>query len=214
MDVRIVEHLRRGPVIVAAALVAAACASGGGFQVESGPDGGEVGNYVPEGTVLTAELEDRLGVDESEEGDNFHATVDEPVERGGRTVLPAGALIHGEVTAVHASTGQDDPNILKLQFNRIDVRGQSHPVALKLVEANPRTESGNVLEKIGLGAAAGAIVGAIIGDDEGEGAIIGGAIGAAAGTAVALGTKEEEAVLERGSKVGLRLEERLTLGGS
>lgn len=214
MDGKLEKHLRRASTALAAAALTAACASGGGFQVESGPESGEVGHHVPEGTVLTAELEDRLSVEESREGDNFHATVDEPVVRGGRTVLPAGALIHGQVTAVHASTGEDDPNILKLQFDRIDVRGQSYPIELELVEANPRTRSGNVLEKIGLGAAAGAVIGAIIGDDEGEGAIIGGAIGAAAGTAVALGTKEEEAVLERGSEVSLRLEERLTLEGS
>ena len=210
MSDRITRHARRAAAILAAALFTAACASGGGFQVETGPEG-EVANRVPEGTVITAELEDRLSVEESEKGQNFHATVDEPVVRGGRTVLPPGALLHGEVTAVHASTGEDDPNILKVHFNRIDVRGQSYPVELKLVEANPKTEAGNVIEKIGLGAAAGAVIGAIIGDDEGEGAIIGGAIGAAAGTAVALGTKEERAILERGSKVKLRLEEPLDL---
>lgn len=211
MDDQPLRQMRDAAVVLTAALLTAACASGGGLQVETGPEG-EVSSRVPEGTVLTAELEDRLSVEESEVGDNFHVTVDEPVVRGGETVLPAGALIHGEVTAVHASTGEDDPNVLKVVFNRIDVRGESHPVSLKLVEANPRTESGDVLKKIGLGAAAGAVIGAIIGDDEGEGAIIGGAIGAAAGTAVALGTREEKAVLERGSKVKLRLEEPLELG--
>lgn len=212
MTRRTMTHARRATALLGAALLTAACASGGGFQVETGPEG-EVSHRVPEGTVVTAELEDRLSVEESEVGDNFHATVDEPVVRGGRTVLPPGALLHGEVTAVHASTGGDDPNILKVQFNRIDVRGRSYTVDLKLMDANPKTETGKTIEKIGLGTAAGAVLGAIIGDDEGEGAIIGGAIGAAAGTAVALGTKEEKAILERGSKVKLRLEEPLDLAG-
>ena len=211
MDGYPMKELRRATAALAVLLVTAACASGGGMQVETGPEG-EVSSRVPEGTVLTAELENRLSVEESEVGDNFHATVDEPVVRGGETVLPAGALIHGEVTAVHRSTGENDPNVLKVNFNRIDVRGQSYPISLKLVEANPETESGDVLKKIGLGAAAGAVIGAIIGDDEGEGAIIGGAIGAAAGTAVALGTRQEKAALERGSKVRVRLEEALDLG--
>lgn len=191
--------------VAVAVMVLTACASGGGFQVESGPGDGELADEVPAGTELTTELEDRLSVQESEEGDEFHLTVDEPVTRGGRTAVPAGALVHGRVTAVHASTGQDDPNILKLEFYRIDIRGQSYPLEAEATKVNPERTTEGALQKIAGGAFAGAVLGAIIDDDELRGAAIGGAVGAAAGTAVALGTKREQGVLARGSKVRLRL---------
>lgn len=191
--------------VAAALMVLTACASGGGFRVESGPDDGQLADEVPAGTELTTELEDRLSVFESEKGDEFHLTVDEPVTRGGRTAVPAGGLVHGRVTAVHASTGDDDPNILKLEFYRIDIRGQSYPLEAEATEVNPERTTEGALEKIAGGAFAGAVLGAIIDDDELRGAAIGGAIGAAAGTAVALGTKREQGVLARGSRVRLRL---------
>lgn len=195
--------LAAGLALMTGALTA--CASGGGFRVESGPGDGELADEVPAGTELTTELEDRLSVTESEEGDEFHLTVDEPVRRAGQTAVPAGALIHGRVTAVHASEGENDPNILKLAFYRIDIRGESHPLEAEATKVNPETTTEGALEKIAGGAFAGAVLGAIIGDDELEGAAVGGAIGAAAGTAVALGTRREQGVLARGSRVLLRL---------
>lgn len=197
--------------VAAAVMVLTACASGGGFRVESGPGDGELADEVPAGTELTTELEDRIGVHESEQGDEFHLTVDEPVTRGGRTAVPAGALVHGRVTAVHASTGENDPNILKLEFYRIDIRGQSYPLEAEATQVNPERRTEGALEKIAGGAFAGAVLGAIIDDDELRGAAIGGAVGAAAGTAVALGTKREQGVLARGSKVRLRLDAPIRL---
>lgn len=194
-----------------AAALTVGCASGGGLRVETGSETGDLAESVPAGTEIEGELEDRLSVEQSEEGDNFHITVDEPVTRGGETAVPAGALIHGHVTAVHESTGSDDPNVLKLHLTRIDIRGESHPFEADLTDATPRTETGETLAKVGGGAAAGAILGGILGDDALDTAI-GAAVGAAAGTAVALGNEEQSAVLERGSAVTLRLNEPLELG--
>ncbi len=209
-----IERRARGATAaLAAALLAAACASGGGFDVESGPSDGELADEVPAGTELNTELEDRLSVTESEVGDEFHLTVDERVVRGGRVAVPAGALIHGRVTAVHASEGGDDRNVMKLEFYRIDIRGQSYDLDAEATKVDPETENVDALEKIGGGAAAGAVLGAIIDDDELRGAVIGGAVGAAAGTAVMLGTRREQGILARGSKVRLTLNSALDLEG-
>lgn len=186
------------------------CASGGGLQVETGPQDGTLADRVPEGTAITGELEDRLSVEESEKGDFFHITVDEPVTRGGETAIPAGALIHGHVTAVHESKGSDDPNVLKLHLTEIDIEGDSYPIDAEVTDTNPKTETGESLAKVGAGAAAGAILGGVLGDDTVD-AVLGAAAGAAAGTAVALGTRDTKAVLERGSTVELRLTEPLSL---
>ncbi len=67
-----------------------------------------------------------------------------------------------------------------------------------------------MLKKVGAGTALGAVVGGVIGGDL-EGALIGAGVGAAAGTAVALGTQEEEGVLERGSEIRLVSREAIAL---
>lgn len=191
-----------------AAAVLAACASRG-MQVQSGPGGLEA-DRVPAGTEMEVELEDRLSVAESEEGQEFHATVDEALRRPGGVVVPEGSLIHGRITAIHRSQGEDDPNILKLHFYRIDIRGQSYPLSAELTDANPETDTGDAFLKAGAGAAAGAVLGRIIGGDLAS-TVAGAAIGGAAGTAVALATQQEEAVLARGSKMRLELQEALEL---
>lgn len=207
------ETIRR-PARALASLVAtvtlAACASQG-MQVESGPEGLET-DRVPAGTEMQVELEDRLSIEETEEDQQFHATVDEAIESRGTVVVPEGSLIHGKVTAVHRSQGPDDPNVLKLHFYRIDIRGQSYPLSAELTDANPETDSGDALLKVGAGAAAGAVLGEILGDDTAT-TVAGAAIGAAAGTAVAFATEQEEAVLARGSRMRLELQEPLQLDG-
>lgn len=191
-----------------AAVALTGCASSRGMKVESGPS--YEATRVPAGTEFVAQLEDRLSVRDSHEGEEFHATVDEPIVHDGETVVPAGALIHGRVSAVHRSTGGDDPNVLKLNFYRIDIRGQSYPLAADLTEAHPKTDTGEDLAKVAVGTAAGAVIGGIIGKDV-KSAAIGAAVGAAAGTAVALGTQDKEAVLERGSNIKLALTDPIEL---
>lgn len=194
------------PVLLAAGL--AGCATRG-MQVESGA-GGLDADRVPEGTEVVVELEDRLSVAESEEGEEFHATVDEPVRSAGGVVVPEGALIHGRISALHRSEGPEDPNVLKLHFYRIDVRGQSYPLSAEITDANPETDTGDALLKVGAGAAAGAVLGEILGDNAAA-TVAGATIGAAAGTAVALATEQEKAVLARGSRMRLKLTEPLEL---
>jgi len=206
------DRAKRGflatPLTLLTAAALTSCASSRGMKVESGPS--YEATRVPAGTEFVAQLEDRLSVRDSHEGEEFHATVDEPIVHDGETVVPAGALIHGRVSAVHQSTGGDDPNVLKLNFYRIDIRGQSYPLTADLTEAHPKTDTGEDLAKVAAGTAAGAVIGGIIGGDV-KSAAIGAAVGAAAGTAVALGTRDEEAVLERDSKIKLELTEPIEL---
>lgn len=189
-----------------------ACATGGGMEVESDDTdrGDEEVRRIPAGTEFEAELQRRLSVEEAEEGDSFHATVSEAVTRNGRTLVPEGALIHGRVTAVQQADDEGRPNVLKLAFDRIEIDGRSYPLNVELTEANPKSRSGEMLKKVGAGTALGAVVGGVIGGDL-EGVLIGAGIGAAAGTAVALGTQEEEGVLERGSEIRLVSREAIAL---
>lgn len=173
-------------------------------------------DVVPSGTVLTAKLDQELSVDENKKGDAFTATLSEPVMSGGSVLVPAGAKIHGQITAVQDEDASDEYeyDVLKLNFTRLAFDGESYPLQATLVEANPEKQTGadtedKVLGAVG-GAAAGAILGRIITGDT-EGTLIGGALGAAAGTAIVLGTADQKAVLDDGSILKLRTRDQIRI---
>jgi len=57
----------------------------------------------PDGTSVVASLDSRLSTETNLTGDSFVATTSEPVTVSGRTILPAGARIHGLLRDVQAS---------------------------------------------------------------------------------------------------------------
>ena len=58
---------------------------------------------IPDGTNVVASLDTRLSTETNHTGDPFGATTTEPIIVGGRTVVPAGARIHGVLRDVQAS---------------------------------------------------------------------------------------------------------------
>src|SRR5262249_17910168 len=91
--------------ITLGALVAAAgCATG--TRVESA---GEVapatplnGAFLPTGTTMRVRLNESVGTVSSHEGDEFTATVVDPVRaQNGVDAVPVGSMIFGRVTGLH-----------------------------------------------------------------------------------------------------------------
>jgi hypothetical protein len=189
-------------------------AGGGAADPEPEPEPEPELATVPSGTLFNVALGRELSTRNVVVGDTFTATLDSGLDAEGETVVPAGAVLHGEVTAVQKSGGAGQTAVLKLNFSRVAFAGASYPIAVTIVEANPeaseRTTTGEAATRIGVGAAAGAVLGRIIGGDT-EGAIIGGAVGAAAGSAIVLGTRDVDAVLPAGSIMELRLDEPLVV---
>ncbi|HKK28382.1 MAG TPA: hypothetical protein VKB18_09895 [Gemmatimonadota bacterium] len=169
---------------------------------------------VETGTTVMTTLDRELSTKGAKVGDAFTATVSQPVSADGRTALPAGATIHGEVTAVQESGSSGQPAVLKVDFKRVTVDGADYPISADLIDAQPqkksRTSAGEAAVKIGAGTAAGAILGRIIGGNK-TGTFIGAAVGAAAGTAIVLGTQDVDAVLPEGSAMTLKLTGPLTV---
>lgn len=166
------------------------------------------------GVTFSATLNEELSTQTNQVGDTFTATVSGNVVRSGETVVPEGARLEGEVTAVQKSGKAGEAAVLKLNFSRVSFRDETYPVQLAITEANPevksRTTTGEAAGRIGIGAAAGAVLGRVIGGDA-KGTLIGAAVGAAAGTAVVLTTQDADAVLPAGSPMTLRLEETLVV---
>lgn len=169
---------------------------------------------VGAGSLLRVSLDRELSTETSNVGETFTVTVLDPVMGEGGVVIPAGTKIQGEVTALEPSGGSGQQAMIRLDFGQLLLDGESHQVAMTVAEANPTTKGRKSTEEkavtIGAGAAVGAILGRVIGGNA-TGTIVGGVAGAAAGTAIALGTEDVDAVLEAGSEMTLRVEERITV---
>ena len=169
---------------------------------------------VPAGTLLRVRLDRELSTETSNVGDMFTVTLLSPITDTSNVVIPAGTKIRGEVTALESSGSAGQQALIRVDFGQLLLDGESYQVALTVSEANATTRGRSSTEekavKIGAGAVVGGILGRVIGGNA-TGTIIGGVAGAAAGTAIALGTEDVDAVLEEGSEMTLRVEERITV---
>jgi hypothetical protein len=172
--------------------------------VDPGPQ--YVNSIIEAGSSLQVTLDQELNTKTSQVGDAFTATVSAPVIVGNHVAVPAGAQVHGRVTAVQASGGSGEEAILKVAFTSVSFDGETFPASMSVSEASDGTAE--TVGKIGIGAAAGAILGRVIGGNS-TGTVVGGAIGAAAGTAIVLGSADSDAILAQGSAMTLTVDEDL-----
>lgn len=173
-----------------------------------GPSSATIGT----GAQFAVTLNQTLGTDRNQAGDAFSATVEHAVlGDDGQVVIPAGATVHGRVTAVEKSDHVGEAAVIRLAFESITIGGRTYPFQATVVDANPRRVTrntvGRTVERAAAGAAAGAILGKIFGKSTTKGAII----GAAAGTAIAMGTADVDAVLQEGSRVVIRTDSPVTV---
>lgn len=166
---------------------------------------------VPAGTIIEAELDQKIGTKNNRVGDRFTATVRRPlIAVDGRTVVPAGAVITGVITGLDDSDHIGDQAAIRVDFERISFGGRSYPFSAEVVEADVETEDPDVRTGAVVGAAAGAVLGAIIGGDL-EDVLIGGALGAGTGTIISLGVGNVEAALPSGTDLTLRTTRNISL---
>jgi hypothetical protein len=158
---------------------------------------------IPEGTHVVASLDRRLSTETNHDGDPFVATTTEPVIVDGRTVLPAGAQVRGELRGVQASGRIKGRAQMTLAYQEIvDSQGSTHAIfALPLTLRAASAAHGDV-EKIAAGGVLGALIGGITGG--GKGAAIGAGAGAGAGTVLMLATKGSDLELEPGRRLTVR----------
>lgn len=165
---------------------------------------------IPAGTLITVRLEEALSTDRSFQGDQFRATLDQPIivdhmviaERGSRTLgkvvdIDKGGKVKGlaqlgiELVSLNTSDGQK----VQLTTERF----------VRTADSNKKTDAA----KVGGGAALGAIIGAIAGG--GKGAAIGAGVGGAAGAGDVALTRGKAAQLPVETRVSFRLREPITI---
>jgi osmotically inducible lipoprotein OsmB len=164
---------------------------------------------LPEGAELIVKTDRELG-EKEHVGEEFYATVTENlVAKNGQIAVPEGAKVYGHITALREKHG-DDPAVIKLNFDRLEVNGKSRAFHASVVSVETPSTSNETLKKAAIGAVAGGALGAIITGGAFGGIATGGAIGAAAGTLVSLGMDHEHELPE-GTRMTLRTTEEVRL---
>jgi hypothetical protein len=153
---------------------------------------------------MTLVLNETLSTEVNQPGDAFTATLRHPVlDSDGNVVIPAGAVVRGQITQVQKSGRVGETAVMNLAFSSVSFNGKTYPLNASVQQANPerqtRQTTGEQVGKAAAGAAAGAILGRILGKDT-KSTVKGAVIGAAAGTAIAMGPADVDAVLPAGSE--------------
>ena len=181
-----------------------------GGAMSSGSEAAPAPIVIPSGTVLTVRLGETLSSKESQAGQSFSATLAEPVEADGKTVIPAGATASGTVVAAHAAGKFKGASLLQIKLNSVTVGGRQRSIETSSVARSEKGKGKRSAALIGGGAGAGALIGALAGG--GKGAAIGALVGGGAGTAGSAYTGNRDVTLPAESAVSFKLESPLQVG--
>jgi len=149
---------------------------------------------IPPGTSIKVRIIDQLSSEESETGDIFHGTLDEPIRANGKVLYPRGADVSGRVSDVHRSGRLSEPGELDLILTTVSSGRGALSISVQPTVIKGESHTKNNAGKIGGGAALGAIIGGIAGG--GKGAAIGAGVGGAAGAGAAAATGKRAAVVQ------------------
>ena len=119
---------------------------------------------VPAGTRMTFRLAQPLSTDSNRAGDRFYASlVGDVVSPQGDILVHAGSRTDGVVAVAQESQSADEPTVLQLRLESLEIGGEARSVRTTIVETEVRSQTrdsgGETAAKIGLGTAAGALVG-------------------------------------------------------
>lgn len=167
---------RRSYLVIAGLLMLGLATYGGAKWIES-----RNGVTLPEGTQIRVGLDHAVSSAQNRPGDEFQATVTEPVVLGKKMVIPAGAHARGVLVDARESGRLKGVARLSLKLTEVQVGEDWYDLETHSISRYGPNHKRNNWTWIGGGAATGAVIGAIAGG--GKGALIGGPVGAGAGLA-------------------------------
>jgi hypothetical protein len=164
-------------VAATAVLLAVSLIAGATYVLRSDPV------IVPAGTQLTVRLSQSLSSKTNEPGDDFTGVLDHDVTVDGKTVIPAGSEVTGEVVDAEASGRLKGTGRLFLTLTEVEVNGDSYDVTTSTAGRREGSKLKRNVLIVGAGTGLGALIGGLAGG--GKGAAIGAGVGAGGGTATA-----------------------------
>jgi len=158
------------------------------------------GIVLPAGTKFVIRMIDSVDSERNSVGQRFAASLDEPVQIDGDTVIPRGADVVLMLVDDQESGRLTGRTTLTLDLMSVKVKGQEVDVNTQTVTEQSSSRGARTAKMAGGGAVLGGIIGAAAGG--GKGAAIGLGSGAAAGAGVE--------ALTKGQRVRVPSETRLT----
>ncbi len=158
---------------------------------------------LPEGTVLNVRLNETISTKNNNPGDRFSGTVEEPVEVGGKVVVPKGSTVTGTVTDVKALGKIKGAARLRIALDSLTIKNAKYDIQTTSVARAQKGKGKRTAEFGGGGAAAGAVIGALAGG--GKGAAIGALVGGGAGLAGGAFTGNKDIVLPAETLLSFKL---------
>jgi hypothetical protein len=161
------------------------------------------------GTILHVTVDQSISSKTASAGDEFDASLAEPVTVHGEEVLRRGTRVTGIVT-IAKSAGRFRGNAeLGIALDSVAISGQKYRLHTSDVAEETKARGKRTGIGAGGGAAFGAIIGAIAGG--GKGAAIGAMAGGGAGTAGAAFTGKRDIEIPAETRVRFRLERSLSI---
>lgn len=162
---------------------------------------------IPVGTEIDVRLQTPLDSGTAEVEDRFETTTIVDVMQDGRVLIPAGSTVRGVVREVDRASRTDRTGELRLSFDEIVVRGETHPIRANAMQAFESEGLRGEAGRIGAGAGVGAVIGGILGGVRGA---LAGILVGAGGTIVA--TEGKDVKLPTGTVLRIRLDQPLDVG--
>jgi hypothetical protein len=181
---------------------------------------------LPSGSTVHMKLETPISTQTSKVGDTFAGRVTEPVLLNGKTVIPVGAAIQGQIVKLTEPRRIKGKPTIELRPDSITMPdGAKYEFHATVVDTDDSTKTsvndegqikgkgrdGKDVRNIAIGTGAGLTVGAIAGG--GKGALIGATIGAGVTVAHWL-SKHKSAELPAGSEIVMELNRPMSLSAS
>src|SRR5206468_1261201 len=95
---------------------------------------------LPKGTAISAAARPKLATDKNKVGDTFAASLNEPIQVNGKTVIPKGAQVNSRIVKVNKHE-------LKVTLASVVIHGKSYPLDTNSIagpKSHPKTDSKNV----------------------------------------------------------------------
>ena len=107
---------------------------------------------IPSGTSIRVRLIDNLSSEQTQMGDTFRGTLDEPIMVNGRELYPKGADVMGRVTDVHPTGRLSEPGELDLVLNTVSSGTVAASINVEPLVIKGESHAKSNVTKIGGGA--------------------------------------------------------------
>jgi hypothetical protein len=165
---------------------------------------------IPAGMVIQIRTTNFLSSDGNHKGDNFIATLAQPIVINGWVVMRRGQTINGQVTDAARAGRVKGVSRLQLDLSQLTlVDGQLVPVQTQLLNASAGTSNGRDAAAIAATTGTGAAIGAAAGG--GPGAAIGAGAGFVASVAGVLLTRGKPTIITPETMLTFKTEQPVTI---